>query len=136
MEYFQSSKFAEQVQFDIVRHMAYIRIMGFREVRRRVIQALKEGRIQHEARGNVDEKNLLLVGDITTEQVIHLLTPCKGTEYSTSPHHLLPEIKVHIFKPQASLYVGWKKEGWYVKLYFLEPDVWFISVHRSMGAKP
>ena len=65
--------------------------MGFREIQRQAIKALQAGRIQHEARGEIDEKNLLLMGDVTTEQAILLLNACRGTQYSSSPHHAVPE---------------------------------------------
>ena len=107
--------------------------MGFKEIRRLAIQAIQEGRVQHEARGGVDEKNLLLVGDVTIDQVVRLLSACRGTQYSSSPHHTVHDIVVHVFKPEVN--VGLKKERWYIKLYILEPDVWFISVHQSTKAK-
>jgi len=103
--------------------------MGFMEIRRMAIHALKEGKIQHETRGEVDEKNLLLMGDVTVERVVRLLAACRGTQYSSSSHHMAPEIAVHIFRPEVSM--GLKKERWYIKLYFIEPDVWLLSVHRS-----
>ncbi len=116
-----------------VRNMSYILTMGFKEIRRLAIQAIQEGRVQHEARGGVDEKNLLLVGDVTIDQVVRLLSACRGTQYSSSPHHTVHDIVVHVFKPEVN--VGLKKERWYIKLYILEPDVWFISVHQSTKAK-
>ncbi len=103
--------------------------MGFKEIRRLAIQAVQQGRVQHEARGEIDEKNLLLMGGVTTVQVVQLLSSCRGNQYSSSFHHLVPGIVVHIFKPEVKL--GLKRERWYVKFYVLEPDVWFISVHRS-----
>lgn len=33
--------------------------MGFKEIRRQVIQAIRDGGIQHEARDEIEEKNLL-----------------------------------------------------------------------------
>jgi len=103
--------------------------MGFKEIRSLAIQALKRGHVQHEARGEINEKNLLLMGAVTLERVIKLLAACRGTQYSCSPHHMAPGVVVHIFKPEVRL--GLKKERWYIKLYFIEPDVWILSVHRS-----
>ena len=106
--------------------------MGFKEIRKKAIQALRAGGIQHEARDQVEEKNLLLVGTVTIDQVIHLLNACRGTQYSTSKHHLVPNVDVHIFKPEAKTESSSAhKEHWYIKLYFLDPEIWFISVHRS-----
>ncbi len=110
--------------------------MGFRKIREKAIEAIRNGRVQHEARGGkLQEKNLFLAGDITQAQVIRLLTVCRGTQYTSAPHHMVPKISVHIFKPESALEVGQKRERWYIKLYFLEPDVWFISFHRSSGSK-
>jgi len=39
--------------------------MGFKEIRLLAIKAIQEGRIQHEARGEIDENNLLLMWDVT-----------------------------------------------------------------------
>lgn len=103
--------------------------MGFKKIRSLAIQVIQEGRVQHEARDEIDEKNLLLMGDVTIEQVIRLLKACRGTQYSSSTHHMVPDITVHVFKPEVSL--GLRKDRWYIKLYFMEPDVWFISVHKS-----
>jgi hypothetical protein len=41
------------------------------------------------------------------------------------------EVDVHVFKPQARLEPRGDRRRWYIELYFLEPDVWFISVHES-----
>ncbi len=105
--------------------------MGFKEIRCQAIQAIREGRIQHEARDEIEEKNLLLVGDLTIEQVIYLLNACRGMQYSFFPHHMVSNVNVHIFKPEAKIDSTSEKESWYIKLYFLEPEIWFISVHRS-----
>ncbi len=99
--------------------------MGLKDVRTRVIEQLREGSIQHEMRKNIDEKNLLLVGEVSPEDVANCLKKCQGTQYSVSPHHAHSGIPVHIFEPKHNGY------DWYIKCYFLEPDVWFISVHRK-----
>lgn len=91
-----------------------------------VIKKLQEGRVQHETTrsGDIDEKNLLLTGKITVEEVIELINGTRGPGYSTSKHHLNKSIDVHVFKA--------KKGGgeWYIKCYLIEPDIWFISVHK------
>jgi hypothetical protein len=100
--------------------------LGLKSIRTEVIKKLQDGRIQHETTrsGDIDEKNLLLTGAITVEEVIELINATKGDDYSTSSHHLDKSIEVHVFRP--------KKSGisWYVKCYLIEPDVWFISVHK------
>ena len=105
--------------------------MGLREIRKRAIDAIRLGRVQHESRNEVDEKNLFLTGEVTSEQVIQMLNACKGGQYHSSPHHAVKNVEVHVFKPETTLEKGSPKEKWYVKLYLLDPDVWFISVHRS-----
>lgn len=115
--------------------MSYNCYVGFSDIRTQAITAIKEGRIQHEARNLVDEKNLFLTGELSAEQVIKLLGACKGTQYSTSPHHAVKGIDVHIFKPEHALNKGEPREKWYLKIYLLDPDVWFISAHKSEGKK-
>jgi len=55
--------------------------LGFKVARQNAIKALKEGRVQHEVRGNVDEKNLLLTGEVSSEQVVRLLIACPGSQH-------------------------------------------------------
>lgn len=69
-------------------------------------------------------KNLLEVGDIGTEDLIQILKKSRGNEYESSPHHMDSSIDVHVVKTRYS------SEQWYVKWYFVEPDVVFISVHH------
>jgi len=95
------------------------------------ISALLEGRVQHEARSAIDRKNLLLVGEVNALEVIGLLKKCVGKQYAVSPHHQVKGIDVHVFKPKGSLRAGAPSRCWYIKLYFLQPDVWVISVHES-----
>lgn len=104
--------------------------MGFKDARARAIEALRNNAVQHEFRDAIDEKNLLCVGDVSPEDVIRLLNACRGQQYACSPHHEAPEIEVHVFRPEASL-DGKSRVAWYIKLYFVEPDVVFISVHCS-----
>lgn len=100
--------------------------LGLKEVRTSVIEKLKEGRIQHETdrSGDINEKNLLLIGKVTVEEVIELINATRGTQFSTSKHHADENIEVHVFKPVKS------SVEWYIKCYLIEPDIWFISVHK------
>ena len=108
--------------------------MGFRYARDAAIAALLGGQVQHEARDDIDDKTLLATGAVTSEGVVRLLRACRGTQYSCSPHHqLVKNVEVHEFKPIGSLEPGGPKLKWYIKLYFLDPDTWFISVHHSKG---
>jgi hypothetical protein len=100
--------------------------LGLKEIKRKVIESLQRGLVQHETTrsGRINEKNLLLVGLVTTEEVIELINGAKGSEYLISKHHFDRTIEVHIFKLKR------KGQSWYIKCYFLEPDLWFISVHH------
>lgn len=102
--------------------------MGFREAQDRLIEALREGRFQHEARQTRSEKNLLAVGDISAEEVIALLHRCRGDQHEESPHHWDRATTVHEFRPVVG------GERWYIKAYFDPGDrsagATIISVHR------
>lgn len=93
---------------------------GFKQVKRAVIEALKDGRYQHEARNDINVKNLLATGEVTANEVIDLLRRSNGMQYEVSPHHSSSAFNVHIITVST----------WYVKFYFLDPDTWFISVHQ------
>ena len=77
----------------------------------------------HEIRKDIDVKNLFSCGQVSESYVIELIKLTSGDTHETSPHHADNSITVHVFKPY--------KDGkyWYVKFYFIEPDVVFISVH-------
>jgi len=107
--------------------------MGFKEVIRRVVAALRDGRIRHDAIGVAKGKNLLAIGEITTDEVILLLQRCRGDQYSTSPHHFDSETPVHVCEPV------YHREQWYIKFYFLREEdddlTLFMSVHKSVYRK-
>ena len=93
--------------------------MNFTDVKSRLLQALKTGDFEHEARRNITAKNKLQTGECTTEDVIKLVERCRGNSHSQSEHDQVSGIMVHVIKAQS----------WYIKFYFLEPSVMFISVH-------
>ncbi|MBL1140681.1 MAG: hypothetical protein HND53_01475 [Proteobacteria bacterium] len=97
--------------------------MGFTDAKRQVINCLNKGQYSHEARGNIDIKNLLATGDVTPEDVATILGRSRGNEYSCSPHDYDSSVDVHIVKTTH------QGINWYIKWYFIEPDVVFISVH-------
>ena len=94
--------------------------MAFREAKRRVLQALAEGTYLHEARNSIDVKNRFATGDVTAEFVAKVIGRCNGRDHSMSPHHRALHVTVHLIR----------REGWYIKFYFVAPDTWFISVHQ------
>ncbi|KPA12475.1 hypothetical protein MHK_007311 [Candidatus Magnetomorum sp. HK-1] len=96
----------------------------FKEIKKKAIECLLRGQIQHEARTEIDVKNLLKIGDVTVEQIIKLINKTKGFQYTCSPHHLEKSVIVHVCKPIQD---GIK---WYIKFYFIEPDIIFISIHK------
>ncbi|QXI40096.1 hypothetical protein [Pseudomonas xantholysinigenes] len=93
---------------------------GFKAVRHAVIAALESGRYLHAARGNIEVKNLLALGVVSAGEVIEIIRACDGNHHSSSPHHAVLDIEVHVLR----------RHGWYIKFYFIEPHTWFISVHR------
>jgi len=94
--------------------------VGYRTAKRNILKALKEGNFQHESRGDIDVKNLLAMGKVSAKEVAALIAASDGAMHVQSPHHIVKEVVVHIIKVN----------GWYIKFYFLEPDAWFISVHK------
>lgn len=99
--------------------------MGFKDIKRKVIKCIQEGEYEHEARNNIDVKNIFQIGQISEEEVIEVIKCCSGHQYEESQHHLDKSITVHILKPVQ------QEKYWYIKFYFLEPNVMFISVHES-----
>lgn len=97
-------------------------LVGLKDVRSEVIKRLRNGLIQHDIdrAGDINIKNLLITGEITVAEVIELINKTKDGQYASSPHHIVTRVDVHVFRP----------ERWYIKLYFIDPDVIFISVHR------
>jgi len=96
--------------------------MGFLEAKRKVIEDLVNGNFGHEARADIDNKNLMVLNKITAAEVVEILKRCRGNEHVCSPHHQDPSTLVHV------VVTG----GFYIKFYF-EPDTMFISVHPSEG---
>ncbi|WP_336334823.1 hypothetical protein [Pseudomonas putida] len=94
--------------------------IGFREAQRAVIAALETGEYQHVSRGNIDVKNLLATGEVSASELAAVVRSCRGIHHASGPHHAVAAIEVHVLK----------REGWYIKFFFIEPDTWFISVHQ------
>jgi len=62
-----------------------------------------------------------VTGQITIREVIELINRTKGKDFEISAHHFIKDLDVYIFKPV----------GWYIKCYIIEPNLYFISVHRQ-----
>jgi hypothetical protein len=92
--------------------------MGFNEVKKLLIDALKNGSFQNEARDA--SKNLLATGDFSVDDLMDLIKKSSGSNHQSSPHHQDGNIDVHVIQAR----------GWYIKFFFLDPDVIFISVHQ------
>jgi hypothetical protein len=102
--------------------------VGFKAARAAVVEALREGRVDHEARDALAEKNLLAVGSVDASEVVALVLRTRFEEYDASPHHWDRSVVVHTFKPTV------KGVRWYVKTYFLDEEegtATFVSVHRA-----
>lgn len=93
---------------------------GFKKARHGVIAALQSGQYLHVARGDLDVKNLLAMGEVSAETIVEIIRSCSGVHHSCSPHHAVPTVDVHVLK----------RHGWYIKFYFIEPHTWFVSVHQ------
>lgn len=98
--------------------------MGFKEIKKTAIEYLKNGAFDHEARLDISTKNLFSTGVVDTEYVISLISKTSGTQYQCSPHHQDNTTDVHICRPFKD------NSYWYVKFYFIDPDIIFISVHQ------
>lgn len=71
---------------------------GFRKARHDVIAALESGNYLHVARGDIEVKNLLAMGEVTAEVLIRVIRSCSGVHHHCSPHHAVLAIDVHVLK--------------------------------------
>jgi hypothetical protein len=94
--------------------------VGFREAKRKVLKALAEGTFQHEVRDRIDVKNELSTGDVSAADVASIVNRCNGNHHTASPHHADASVEVHVLR----------RDGWYIKFYFLDDDTVFIGVHQ------
>lgn len=96
--------------------------VGYKSAKKEILRALKNGNYQHESRGDINVKNLLAMGKVTAREVADWIASSDGSMHTESQHHVVNDITVHVIKVK----------NWYIKFYFLEPDAWFISVHKSI----
>ncbi len=95
--------------------------MGFKQAKADVLDALQKGHYQHEVRSGAIDKNLLQTGAMSPVELSAIIGRCRGQHHSMSAHHQVPSITVHVLK----------RDEWYIKFYFIEPDTYFISVHQT-----
>ncbi|QSR36410.1 hypothetical protein CFI10_15765 [Marinobacterium iners] len=98
--------------------------MGYKDVKALVLTCLQSGNILHASRGDIDTKNLLCTGQVTSEEVAEIIRRSRGSDYVCSPHHSVSGVDVHIIQRSH------KGVAWYIKWYFVEPNSIFISVHH------
>jgi hypothetical protein len=99
--------------------------IGFKEARRRLCQALQNPTsIVHEQRGDQEEKNLLATGVVTPREVLNVVRAATGNDYEEDVHHQDASVVIHVI---SRTHQGLE---WYIKWYFVEPNVIFISVHH------
>lgn len=96
----------------------------FKESKKQILKCLRDGNVMHASRVDIDIKNLLAIGDISVEDVAEIIKHARGGDYGSSPHHFDKNITVHLIKTRYRL------ASWYIKWFFIEPDVVFISVHQ------
>lgn len=107
--------------------------MGFASAKAAVVEALRDGNFEHEARAATAEKNLLAVGDVDADEVASFVLQTRSQDYGASPHHWDRTVVVHTFKPTV------RDVRWYIKVYFIESEqvedggrrATFVSVHRA-----
>ncbi|MBD2858873.1 hypothetical protein IB286_07590 [Spongiibacter sp. KMU-158] len=98
--------------------------MGYKDVKAQVLACLKDGAVSHQERADIDVKNLLATGQVSLDDVATIIGRSRGSQYSSSPHHVVDDVEVHIIKTKYG------DEDWYIKWYFIEPNSVFISVHH------
>ena len=94
--------------------------IGFKEAKRRAIEALRNKTYQIAERQEIETKNLLYGNSVSEEDVIEIIIKCRGQDHEIRPHDMVKTVDVHILR----------KDGWYIKFYFLDPETFFLSVHR------
>lgn len=98
--------------------------MSSQAAKRKLLEAMRAGRVAHESRGAQEEKNKLAVGDLSLQDATAMMGAARGPgEYR--PHEMVPGLMVWIVRPEIS------GVRWYVKFYFVEDEAIFISFHVS-----
>jgi len=106
-------------------------------VRLKLIEALKQGGVQHEMLGGqVNNCDLFQSGQVSAEEAIEFLKPSRGLRLKEISHPSIPDIKTIIFQTNVSQ--GGLPVSWYVKCYCLPKDdgeIWFMGVYLTVKRK-
>ena len=94
--------------------------INFKEAKRRAIEALRNKTYQVAQRREIDTKNLLSNNTVSEADIIDVIEKCRGQDHEMRSHDTIKTVAVHILR----------KDGWYIKFYFIDPDTFFLSVHR------
>lgn len=76
--------------------------MGFKDIKRQVIDCLNTGLVSHEQRGDINVKNLLAIGQVSLDEVAEIIGRSRGDDYSSSPHHFDANVRVHLVKTKRA----------------------------------
>lgn len=104
--------------------------MGFHEERARLLEALfaarEDGALPSYDPRDLDD-NLLVSGELLLVDLIEIVKRSSGLNYQgAGEHHQKPGVQVHVIKD-----VKYQGTMWYIKWYFDDPELWFISAHPS-----
>jgi hypothetical protein len=72
--------------------------VGFRDAKAQVLACLEGGAVLHEQRGDIDIKNLLATGQVSLDDVAVIIGRSRGSQYSSSPHHVIDDVKSTLSK--------------------------------------
>jgi hypothetical protein len=107
------------------------------KIRLRLIEALKQGRVQHEMLdGQINTCDLLQSGQVSVEEVIEFLKPSRGLRYEEKDHTSISGLKISLFRTNAAR--GGLPVSWYIKCYCLpksEEEIWFVGVYSMLKRK-
>jgi hypothetical protein len=73
---------------------------SFNAIKKKLLESLTRLNFQHEARREVEEKNLLLTGEVSVAEVYGLVSRCRGDQYRSDRHHLDRSVTIHILEPR------------------------------------
>lgn len=76
--------------------------IGFKEAKRRAIEALRNMTNQVAQRREIEAKNLLYANEVSEEDIIAVISKYRGQDHEMRPHDMIKTIDVHILR----------KDGW------------------------